>query len=607
MAIHIDHERVDSINAINNVQFTWQSIPRLYSFKPGKHRVSLGFLNAITEFDQIAFIAGSEDVHEPTKQAGFCEPGSFTWGNSDSLQADFEEGEAAVAGSLWTIQDDEKAIDGKYIGTDANNSVDVVPGANGRIEFSVEAVASGAYQFWAKVQSTVAISNQLWIQKGTGDFQKWTGLYQPDFVWKWVRFDPSTESGARQEYLFLDSGTHKFTIAYASGGVKIDRVALMPFGQSPSNIDSDVFLEAGIQSFEAEQAEFIGSMIVQNCVNASNGQMVNIGRIGTAGIRLNNVLADRPGPYNLTIHYMSAVQRNLRVLVNGVETGIQPFAISGPWCFNGGFTATKTISIQLNAGVNTIDLRPIGGTDAPIIDKIDLQRPVVSLEAEDAVQTGTVAIQNCAKASGSELVKLGFLVDNAIQFNSINIPADGEYDLNVFFISKEASILRMSIDGGSFVTQNFVSSGEWCFNGGGPAVKSTGIYLTKGIHSIRFQPLTGEAPLLDKIEIVEKMNASENLISSSEQVSVIDNSQRVIETLSTGKTLYPNPAKSGGVIYIPQIQNATVSLMSIHGAKIRQSVLSNTNIYSLPQLKPGSYLLRVDEKNKTITYRLIVQ
>jgi hypothetical protein len=203
MAIHIDHERVDSVNAINNLQFTWQSIPRLYSFKPGKHRVSLGFLNAITEFDQIAFIAGSEDVQEPTKQAGFCEPNSFTWGNSDSLQADFVEGEAGVAGSLWTIKDEEKAIDGKYIATDANNSVDVVPGANGRIEFSLEAAASGAYQFWAKVQSTVATSNQLWIQKGSGEFQKWTGLYQPDFVWKWVRFDPSTESGSRQEYLFL--------------------------------------------------------------------------------------------------------------------------------------------------------------------------------------------------------------------------------------------------------------------------------------------------------------------------------------------------------------------------------------------------------------------
>ncbi|MBU7578244.1 MAG: T9SS type A sorting domain-containing protein [Flavihumibacter sp.] len=371
MAIQVNHDRVDSVVALTNTSFAWQSFPRLYRFKAGKNRVSLGFVNGVTEFDQIAFIAGSEDVGEPTQPAGYCDTVPFVWGGAGTGVPVFAEAEAALAGADWTVETNSSAIGGQSLSS-AAAAPDAAPGEAGQLRFTVNVSASGAYQFWAKIQHKEEGANKLWWRKGTETFTGWSVGVQPEFEWKWVRFDPALVGENIQEYLFLEEGSHAITLAYASGGVKIDRVALMPAGQSPASIDPDVILQSGPQSFEAEEAQLLSGSIVVACATTSNGAMVNMGRLAAGGVRFNEVNVSKAGSYRLTVHYMSAVQRSLRVIVNNNPV-FYSFAASGPWCFNGGSPTMRVLTVNLVAGPNTIEIRPVSGSDAPFIDRIDIE------------------------------------------------------------------------------------------------------------------------------------------------------------------------------------------------------------------------------------------
>lgn len=396
MAIQVNHDRVDSVVALTNTVFAWQSFPRLYRFKAGKNRVSLGFVNGVTEFDQIAFIAGSEDVGEPTQPAGYCDTVPFVWGGAGAAEPLFAEAEAALAGANWTVETNSSAIGGQSVGS-IETSVEAAPDEAGQLQFTLDVSTSGAYQFWAKIQHKEEGANQLWWRKGTEAFTGWSVGVQPDFEWKWVRFDPALAGENVQEYLFLEEGSHAFTMGYASGGVKIDRVALMPAGQSPASIDPDVILQSGPQSFEAEEAQLLSGSIIVACATSSKAAMVNMGRLAAGGVRFSEVNVSKAGAYQLTVHYMSAVQRNLRVLVNGSPV-FYSFAASGPWCFNGGSPTTRVLTINLVAGPNTIEIRPVAGSDAPFIDRIDIEEagieslsvvPVVGILSDASIDKST--------------------------------------------------------------------------------------------------------------------------------------------------------------------------------------------------------------------------
>jgi hypothetical protein len=429
MVVQIDHDRTDTIRSVNSTGFTWQSVPRLYSFKPGTHRVSLALVNNITQFDQIAIVAGSEDVSGQLQPAGTCEPEALVWGQTATAPI-FVEAESATRGVLWSTATNDKAIGGQFVQSGAQTSVNAAPPADGWLTFSMDVAAAGAYQFWAKLQTLETSATKLWVKIDDGEFQPWSDLQQANFLWKWRRYDPL----GQQDYLFFEAGVHTITIAYASGGVKIDRVVLMPAGESPVAIDPDVIIEAGPQSFEAEEATLQGTAAIVNCSTSSKGKQVNLLNVGTNGVRFSKVLAGSTGTYQLAIHYMSAVQRNLRVIVNGTQLPLQRMVLSGAWCFNGGTPGVWMMSVKLNAGENVIDLRPVAGTDAPFIDKIEVRPALLSLEAELAEVSGG-AIPTCTSASNGALVNMGFNTSNYVQFNNISVPATGVYNLNISYIS----------------------------------------------------------------------------------------------------------------------------------------------------------------------------
>ena len=618
--IHIDHEGKDTITGISSADFTWHAIPRLYTFTPGKHRVTLSFIipannTNIVQFDQIAMIAGSDEFTAPLLPAESCTPESFTWGIEEP-SAIFAEGEAASKGSAWTTGSNDEAIGGQFAESGAATSPAAAPDETGWLTFTVDVTTAGAYQFWAKTQGLETTSNKLWLKVDDGGFNPWNDLHQPGYLWRWKRYDLSTEGGTQQEYLFLEPGTHTFTIAYASGGVKIDRVALMPAGNSPVAIDPDVIIATGPQSFEAEEAIIIGTAAIVNCATSSNGMQVNMGIPSSNGVRFENILAGNSGTYQLAIQYMNGgTPRNLRVIVNGTQLPLQRVVGSGTWCFAAGTPATWLMSVNLLAGENVIELRP-NGVDAPFIDKIEIRPTIVSLEAELAQLTGTVTLSSCTSASNGTLAGMGNTGTNAIQFNNINVPTAGTYNLNISYFSKDARTIRLFVDDQPATTISFAISGNWCYEtpAGVAVVKTVPLTLSAGVHTIRFQPVAAaNAPILDKIDLVDPSNPEETLITTSspqieESVSMLMSRAVAAES----GLVYPNPARAGSTIYVPSQNSlggkaANITLFDARGAAIKNSVQTTSAGFRLPDVTTGVYLLRVQESGSIKTYRVMVQ
>ncbi len=157
----------------------------------------------------------------------------------------------------------------------------------------------------------------------------------------------------------------------------VNTIAINVYNNTPGPIIDKIKLEkapfAGL-SFEAELAELIGSNLLVNCGTASNSQLVNMLLSTANGVKFTGINVPFAGKYLVEIHYLTAVNRNMRYSVNGASFVTDSFQDSGEWCLNGGVTVVKTLEIDLNQGNNTLEFRPTG-TDAPFLDKIVVKEP----------------------------------------------------------------------------------------------------------------------------------------------------------------------------------------------------------------------------------------
>lgn len=228
----------------------------------------------------------------------------------------------------------------------------------------------------------------------------------------------------------------------------INTIDLTPFSGAAPFIDrikleKTPFLEV---SLEAELAELIGtSSIPPACGTASNGGLVIMGRLGTNGVKFNQVFVPFAGTYQVEVHYMSAVDRSLRYSLNGGAFVNSSFQDSGEFCFNGGVPSSKVIEMELIQGNNTIEFRPLAGLDAPILDKIVIKEleegqnlrmmeaTMSSLEAEQSakefkvypnpVQAGnvvTVEIPQLFDEPGTTLIQITDLTGRVISSQEVS-------------------------------------------------------------------------------------------------------------------------------------------------------------------------------------------
>ncbi|MEJ8819169.1 glycosyl hydrolase [Lacibacter sp. H407] len=142
---------------------------------------------------------------------------------------------------------------------------------------------------------------------------------------------------------------------------------------------------------EAELAELISannSILVPTCTVASNGALVNMGLNTNNAIRFNNLVSSETKTYQVDIYYITKVQRNLRVSINGEPFTTESFVASGNWCFEASpVVAVKSMELTFAQGTNTIEFKPTG-TDAPFIDKIVIREPTPASAANQQASLG---------------------------------------------------------------------------------------------------------------------------------------------------------------------------------------------------------------------------
>jgi hypothetical protein len=569
----MDNKPMEQITPFNSNEFIWFQVPRIYDLGEGKHRLTLEFPNNAIRLDQIAIINGSINFDGSINDPGYCQPTDNFWGlvQSDVLQ--FYEAESASFGSKWTSGVNEKAINGSFIeniGTDPSG--DEVPSGSGVVEFEVNIETSDEYEIWAKIQALDPDrESSLWIAVDDQPFRKFGDLQNDLFLWYWKKFHYTYESETRSFSYFLEAGSHTVRIAYASGNVAIDRLAIASKGKNPAEVDPDVVNIIENLEFEAELATLLGNATIVNCATSSNGQQVNMGNVNSNGVLFDQIVAETAGTYKLLVSYMSAVQRSFQLTVNGQNLGQQIAISSGSWCFAGGVPGLLEIDVQLKEGVNVIRFNPFSG-DAPFIDKIKLEKSkkvaptFISLEAEQAELIGTFPSPTCATASNNQIVNMGSNVNHAIRFNEIEVAQTGTYNVAIHYFSAVQRSLRIFTNGNSR-TETFAISGAWCFNGGSPAVYVMELQLQRGSNIIELRPTGSESPIIDKIVITSQETGGETFRT----LAVEEEKTKPTEILDSGDfKIYPNPMKVGNPlnIHIPEA--------SIEGGPVQVSIINMT-------------------------------
>lgn len=544
LKIKMDNGDFATLTGMSSAGFTWFRIPRFYTVSKGKHRLSISYVNGGTKLDKIVLTNSSAAIDlAPAAGDTACMIPTGSWGLINDPKIYWLEAEAPTqAGTEWENGSDQSAIGGQFIQPLANlTALETPPGTDGRMTYTFQVDTDDEFNIWGKIQAMSSSSDAFWFSVDNEPFRKWDGLKDEAYQWKWNKFYFSEGAVNRPFTYFLSAGTHTITLAYAEAESKVDRLAIASTSLYPAAVDADVLRPDPVLDFEAENAVLLGTAAMVNCANSSNGKQVNVGLSTNNGVRFDNVAVPAAGTYRLSIAYMSAVARNCRLRVNNVDLGIMAMSKSGEWCFNNGFPADHKRSIQLNAGVNQIEIRAVG-TEAPFLDKISLIREMDSFEAELAELNGTVITTTCDKSSNGAFVNLGTAGTNSVRFNAVEVLVGGTYQLDVAYFSKVQRDARIFVNGTLFQTASFEASGNWCFENGTPKVKSFEIALLQGPNTIEISPTGTDAPFIDKIAILQKPMETQPL--NVEQPSALTN---LVNTRNQegrlALSVYPNPAR----------------------------------------------------------------
>ena len=267
---------------------------------------------------------------------------------------------------------------------------------------------------------------------------------------------------------------------------------------------------------EGEKATLSGDAKVSN--NAFNDQYASgkktaeyIGNGADNAVTF-TVYAEANGVYELNVFYISGNDRRLMVSVNGddanrIRTGKLN---SGDWVS----VYKETIYVELKAGENTIKLYN-DEAFAPNIDRISLSKePVnatitISDEEKDVVENSPCSeyeyvmyeAEKAVVASGAtnEGHMVGWLGGNAyVEFNNIEVAADGTYYLEVWYMTGEDRDMYFSINGGENIVLKCPNSGDYNSN---PACVYLEVELKAGTNIIKVSNPNGYAPNLDKIGV----------------------------------------------------------------------------------------------------------
>jgi alpha-galactosidase len=267
-----------------------------------------------------------------------------------------------------------------------------------------------------------------------------------------------------------------------------------PVGSVFASSAIPVSTTVALYSYEAEAAgnTLTGHASIADCTPCSGGKKVG-GLYQGSSMRFNNIQAPADGSYNVVFSYISGDPRSADISVNGGTSRHVDFNKTADW----NTVATITIPLTLVQGSNYIDIAD-GNGYSPDFDKIDIYPVAQGYEAEAPVNklTGNASISNCGACSGGQ--KVGNLYQGAsLQFNEINVPTSGNYNITVFYISGDPRSANVSANGGPAQNILFGSTKDWNTVGS----QTISVSLTAGSNSLLFSDGGGYSPDLDKIVV----------------------------------------------------------------------------------------------------------
>lgn len=191
--------------------------------------------------------------------------------------------------------------------------------------------------------------------------------------------------------------------------------------------------------------------------------------------------------------------------------------------------------------------------------------------------------KNTTCSGGAMVGYVGKSATNYLEFNKIWAECAGRYNLTFIFLSGENRSATMSVNGKDTLLTDLNS---------GAFTKRDSIvipvYLKAGLNAVRFSNSTGNTPDIDAIRI--DLNNWITKISSS--VAVFNLAKKHLQI-------------KNGVISINS--NSDNLNVKIHNALGKTVMSTNQNKFSISTLRPGTYLLKINSPDFSLTKHFVKQ
>lgn len=274
---------------------------------------------------------------------------------------------------------------------------------------------------------------------------------------------------------------------------------LITQGENTANI---VYNTQNLASYEAENALLSDGAEVRDKGAASGGKMVgNVGDAANGAITF-TVQAEKAGPADVTVYYLTKGGRNTYVTAND-DPAVSVYCDGDNW----DQVRSATVQVDLKAGSNTIKIDNPSGEAAPNIDCIVVETYRSVFEAEHAGLRGGATAKDKAAASEGEFVgDVGGGAKNGSVTFTFKSAAAGKATVDIYyFVNGQRNLYVTANDGAAL--------GVACQGDGWNNVRSVSVdvELEKGENTIVLDNgVDGYGPDLDKIEVhLPSVNAVE--------------------------------------------------------------------------------------------------
>ncbi len=252
--------------------------------------------------------------------------------------------------------------------------------------------------------------------------------------------------------------------------------------------------------YEAEAGTITSGVVESNHSGFSGSGFVNFNNAVGSAVQW-TVNAAEAGSATLVFDYANGttVNRPLNITVNGGAPAALSFPGTGAWSL----WKTSHVTVNLNAGANTIRATATTADGGPNLDHLDVvtgagspQPPTTTVEAEAGTVAGAARVGACAACSGGQ--KVGFIGNGAANHLTlaVNAATAGAKTVTVQYLLSGSRSFFVSVNGGA-AQQVALTGTSWAT----PVTTTITVNLNAGANTIRFFNDTAYAPDLDRITL----------------------------------------------------------------------------------------------------------